>query len=150
MLRGVDTMEILNILTGILCFSGFSFIAKKSQLDGCNIFSFTASLYFTGFVLCFIKTMPGINYTETPSILIVLSIAAGIASAGGFLFQLASLRSGGKLALLIIISNMSTLILIAYSVIIFKESISLTKITGIILFVIFLFILNSAMRENSV
>jgi len=143
-------MEIINILLGILCFCGFSFIAKKSQLDNCNIFSFTASLFFVGFLLCFIKTIPVLSFKEIPSVLIVLSITAGIASVGSFLFQLASLSSGGKLALINIITNMSTLIPITYSIVIFKEGISLTKIIGIILFIAFIFLLNSALRENSV
>ncbi|NLY18512.1 MAG: EamA family transporter [Clostridiaceae bacterium] len=143
-------MEIIYISAGILCFSGFSFIVKKSQSDNCNIFALTASLYFAGFLLCIFKTIPVGSLFETPSILITLSIAAGIASVGSFLSHLASLHTGGKLALVYIISNMSTLIPIAYSMIFFNEKLSITKVAGIIMFIVFIFLLNNEMREKSV
>ncbi len=142
-------MEILGIFLGILCFSGFSFIVNKSQIDKCNIFSFTASLYFVGFLLCLVTVVSNNCIRAFPSAVLSLSVVAGIASVGSFLSQLAALKTGGKLSVINIIGNLSTLIPIIYSIVVFHEKITVTKYIGIFLFIVFIFMLNFAGKEEA-
>jgi uncharacterized membrane protein len=84
-----------------------------------------------------------------PSAVLSLSVVAGIASVGSFLSQLAALKTGGKLSVINIIGNLSTLIPIIYSIVIFHEKITVTKCIGIFLFIVFIFMLNFAGKEEA-
>lgn len=143
-------MTILSIVLGILIFSGYIFILKKSQLDRCNLFAFLASVYFTGFISSTVPELVNKGIYSVPATVVILAAAAGIASIGSSLLQLVSINMGGKLSVINVISNLYILIPIVYSFVFFHEIVSLTKCTGILLFVAFVFLLNySGQKETS-
>lgn len=142
-------MASLGILLGIFCFSTFMFIINKSQLDKCNLYVFTGSLYLTGFLISVVTAIPNKDIHAVPMALVSLAVIAGIASVSGFLFQLASLKSGGRLSIINIISNMSTLIPVIYSIMFFHEEIGIMKVIGILLFIVFILLLNNTSKEGN-
>jgi drug/metabolite transporter (DMT)-like permease len=142
-------MTILGVLLGILCFSSFTFIINKSQLDKCNLFVFTGSVYLTGFVISAGTVILNKSIHAVPSAVMSLSVLAGVASVSGFIFQLVSLKTGGSLSIINIIGNMSTLIPIIYSIVVFHEEIGITKYIGIFLFIVFILLINNTIKEES-
>ena len=142
-------MASLGMFLGILCFSGFMFIVNKSQLDKCNLFTFTGSLYLTGFLFSMFSVISSKDLQSVPPALLGLSVIAGIASVSATLFQLASLKKGGSLSVINIIGNLSALIPVIYSVVVFHEKLGITKYIGIFLFIVFIFLMNHASKEEN-
>lgn len=143
-------MGSIGILLGILCFGSFMLIVNKSQLDKCNLFVFTGALYLTGMIFSCITVIADKKTYTFPGAVVNLAVMAGAASVIGFLFQLVALNSGGRLSVINIIGNFSSLIPIVYSIVFFNEKVGITKYIGIFLFLLFIFLLNSSNKEESI
>lgn len=143
-------MAIIGVALGILSLSSFILIVNKSQLDRCNLFAFTGAVFFTGFLLSIMSAIFNKGIHTVPPILAALAVVAGVASVSSFLFQLAAINSGGRLSVINIIGNLSTLIPIIYSITVFHEKVGITKYIGIALFIVFIFLLNYRGKEESV
>jgi uncharacterized membrane protein len=135
-------MITLWISITILAFAALSTAYKVSQVTRCESWVFLAGLYTIGALSGTIALAGHTRSLQFPLSVWMMGAGAGLVGISSVLCFLRAMKLGGSLSLVNTIMQMSLCVPIIYAVCFLGERLTLMRVIGLALFVVFVMLLN--------
>ncbi len=141
-------MPTTYIIISILCFSSLSVLYKVAHKTGCKELVFIGMLNLVAALISSVNTLVVRSaWRAAPAGAITLGLLGGLAGVLGMHSMLRALKRQAPLAIISTLLNLSILIPILFATLFLGETVTLTRVVGLLLFVVFIVLLNLS-REN--
>lgn len=132
----------------IVCFSGLSLLNKIAERRQCETAAYVGAMNAIACVFSLVMLQTKAGSGAVPGAVLALGVGGGIISVLCLTCVLAALRSGGPLTIVITLGNLSILIPIVFSMVFFGEKLTLQRLLGLVLFAVFVALLNWPEQEE--
>jgi len=132
----------------ILAFAAVSTSYKVSQVRKCESWVFLGGLYTLGALSAGITFASQVHNLHFPVSIWVMGLGSGALGLSSLLCFLRALKMGGSLSLANIIVQMSLCVPIIYAVCFLGEKLTVMRVVGLALFVVFLVLLNEPAKPS--
>jgi uncharacterized membrane protein len=137
------------LIVTILAFASLNVMYKVSHVRKCESWVFLGGLYAVGAASSAFGLVSQKTGFHIPAVIWVMGIGAGAMGVTCLLCLLRALKLGGKLSLVTVISQMSLSVPILYAMLVMGEKLTAMRVVGLLLFVVFVILLNEPAGAKS-
>lgn len=138
----------LSMAITILAFAALSSAYKLSQVLKCESWVYMSGLYVVGAASGCLALVGKAGSLDFPLSVWIMGVGAGVLGIGSLLCFLRAMKLGGSLSLVNTIVQVSLCVPIVYAVCFLGEKLTVMRVAGLALFVVFLILLNEPAKPK--